>query len=117
VRLGGLLRNQSVGDALNGSAIPVKRLEYLFRLSLLGTVMGHQGFNGNCASERIRANDAAEPYAGKILIVYTTYRESRHVTLRSIARAFIVIRVMARQTKESRPKAAFGSETGIKKQR
>ncbi len=41
VRLGELLRNQSVGDALNGSAIPVKRLEYLFRLSLLGTVMGH----------------------------------------------------------------------------
>jgi hypothetical protein len=41
VRLGGLLRNQSVSDALNGSAIHVKRLEYLFRLSLLGTVMGH----------------------------------------------------------------------------
>ncbi len=41
VWLGGLLRNQSVGDVLNGSAIPVKRLEYLFRLSLLGTVMGH----------------------------------------------------------------------------
>jgi hypothetical protein len=41
VRPGEWLRNQSVGYALNGSAIPVKRLEYLFRLSLLGTVMGH----------------------------------------------------------------------------
>jgi hypothetical protein len=101
VRLGGLLRNQPVGDALNGSAIPVKRLDYRFRLSLLGTVMGHQRFDCNRASERIRANDAAEPYARKILIVYPTYWESRHVPLRSIAEAFIVVRVTAHQTKKA----------------
>jgi hypothetical protein len=41
VWLGELLRNQSVGDALDGGAIPVKRSEYLFRLSLFGTVTGH----------------------------------------------------------------------------